>query len=142
MNIVQPRVMASTVGIHPIMVLVSVLIGLRLYGVVGAIFAIPVAAVISAFFFHYLNRSKGGPRDVTSRAARRLEARQGRPVRVPAPPPVTAPAGLTMATASAAATPGPGAGSSAPPAGPTVASTSPMVDASVEPDQGPDHGAR
>ena len=93
MNIVQPRVMASTVGIHPIMVLVSVLIGLRLYGVVGAIFAIPVAAVISAFFFHYLNRSKGGPRDVTSRAARRLEARQGRPVRVPAPPPVTSPAG-------------------------------------------------
>ncbi|HZV99960.1 MAG TPA: AI-2E family transporter, partial [Candidatus Deferrimicrobium sp.] len=79
MNIVQPRVMASSVGIHPIVVLVSVLIGLRLQGVVGAIFAIPVAAVISAFFFHYLNRSKGGPRDVTSRAARRLEARQGRP---------------------------------------------------------------
>ncbi len=103
MNIVQPRVMASSVGIHPIVVLVSVLIGLRLQGVVGAIFAIPVAAVISAFFFHYLNRSKGGPRDVTSRAARRLEARQGRPVRVPAPPPVTAPGGVSLATAPAAA---------------------------------------
>ena len=90
MNIVQPRVMASSVGIHPIVVLVSVLIGLRLYGVVGAIFAIPVAAVISAFFFHYLNRSSGEPRDVTSRAARRVEERQGRPVRVPAPPIVSA----------------------------------------------------
>ena len=106
MNIVQPRVMASSVGIHPIVVLVSVLIGLRLQGVVGAIFAIPVAAVISAFFFHYLNRSKGGPRDVTSRAARRLEARQGRPVRVPAPPPVTAPGGASLATAPAAAVAG------------------------------------
>jgi len=106
MNIVQPRVMASSVGIHPIVVLVSVLIGLRLQGVVGAIFAIPVAAVISAFFFHYLNRSKGGPRDVTSRAARRLEARQGRPVRVPAPPPVTAPGGASLATASATAASG------------------------------------
>ncbi len=103
MNIVQPRVMASSVGIHPIVVLVSVLIGLRLQGVVGAIFAIPVAAVISAFFFHYLNRSKGGPRDVTSRAARRLEARQGRPIRVPAPPPVTAPGGASLTTAPAAA---------------------------------------
>ncbi len=41
MNIVQPRVMASSVGIHPVVVLVSVLIGLRLYGVVGAIFADP-----------------------------------------------------------------------------------------------------
>jgi predicted PurR-regulated permease PerM len=103
MNIVQPRVMASSVGIHPIVVLVSVLIGLRLQGVVGAIFAIPVAAVISAFFFHYLNRSQGGPRDVTSRAARRLEARQGRPVRVPAPPPVTAPGSMPLAGAAAPA---------------------------------------
>jgi predicted PurR-regulated permease PerM len=103
MNIVQPRVMASSVGIHPVVVLVSVLIGLRVQGVVGAIFAIPVAAVISAFFFHYLNRSQGGPRDVTSRAARRLEAREGRPVRVPTPPPVTAPGAASLATAGAAA---------------------------------------
>ena len=61
MNFLQPRVMSSSVGIHPVVVLLSVLIGLRLQGVVGAIFAIPVAAVISAFFFHYLKRSQGGP---------------------------------------------------------------------------------
>jgi hypothetical protein len=85
--------MSSSVGIHPVVVLLSVLIGLRLQGVVGAIFAIPVAAVISAFFFHYLNRSQGGPRDVTSRAARRLEEREGRPVRVPTPPVVGTPPG-------------------------------------------------
>ena len=102
MNWVQPRVMASSVGIHPIVVLVSVLVGLRLYGVIGAIFAIPVAAVISAFFFHYLNRSQGGPRDVTSRAARRVEEREGRPVRVPTPPPVGSPGGVPLATAGGA----------------------------------------
>ncbi len=90
MNIVQPRVMASAVGIHPVVVLASVLIGLKLYGVTGAIFAVPVAAVISAFFFFYLNRSAGGPRDVTSRAARRVEKREGRKVRVPAAPSVAA----------------------------------------------------
>ena len=132
MNVVQPRVMSSSVGIHPIVVLVSVLIGLRLQGVVGAIFAIPVAAVISAFFFHYLNRSKGGPRDVTSRAARRLEARQGRPVRVPAPPPVTAPGSAALTTAPAAsaasassaasaAVPAPPPGTSAEPQSPDAA---------------------
>lgn len=93
MNLVQPRVMSSSVGIHPVVVLLSVLLGLRLQGVVGAIFAIPVAAVISAFFFHYLYRRRGGPRDVTSRAVRRLEEREGRPVRVPAPPVVGAPPG-------------------------------------------------
>jgi len=87
MNIIQPRVMANSVGIHPVMVLVSVLIGLKLQGVVGAIFAVPVAAVISAFFFYYLERSpSGGPRDVASRAARRVEEREGRSVRVPTAP--------------------------------------------------------
>jgi hypothetical protein len=82
------------------------LLGLRLQGVIGAIFAIPVAAVISAFFFHYLNRSQGGPRDVASRAARRLEEREGRPVRVPTPPVVGAPAGAQAAGAQALATAG------------------------------------
>ncbi len=86
MNIVQPRVMATSVGIHPVMVLVSVLLGLKIYGVVGAIFAIPVAAVVSAFFFHYLSRSATGTRDVASRAARRVEERAGHRVRVPVPP--------------------------------------------------------
>jgi predicted PurR-regulated permease PerM len=86
MNIVQPRVMASAVGIHPVAVLVSVLVGLKIAGVAGAIFALPFAAVIAAFFHHFLDRRAGGPRDVTSRAARRVEEREGRRVRVPKPP--------------------------------------------------------
>ncbi len=102
MNIVQPRVMASAVGIHPVVVLASVLIGLKLYGVTGAIFAVPVAAVISAFFFFYLNRSAGGPRDVTSRAARRVEQREGRRVRVPAAPAITAAPSVPTAEAPVA----------------------------------------
>jgi predicted PurR-regulated permease PerM len=106
MNLVQPRVMASSVGIHPVVVLVSVLIGLRLQGIIGAIFAVPVAAVISTFFFYYLNRSQGGPRDVTSRAARRVEEREGRPVRVPTPPPVGSPS-APLPTASPDASPEP-----------------------------------
>jgi hypothetical protein len=86
MNIVQPRVMATSVGIHPVVVLVSVIIGVKVYGAMGAIFAVPVAAVISAFFFHFLARSASGTRDVASRAARRVEERAGRKVRVPMPP--------------------------------------------------------
>jgi predicted PurR-regulated permease PerM len=109
MNYVQPRVMARTVGIPPIMVLISVIIGLKLQGVVGAIFAIPVAAVISAFFFHYLNRTQGGPRDVTSRAARRVAEREGRRVRVPSAPPVTGVSGPEVASAGGGAPGGEGA---------------------------------
>jgi predicted PurR-regulated permease PerM len=102
MNMVAPRVMASSVGIHPVVVLISVLIGLKLQGVVGAIFAIPVAAVISTFFFYYLNRTQTAPKDVTTRAVKRVEAREGRRVRVPVPPPV-----LPEAAASAGHAGGP-----------------------------------
>jgi predicted PurR-regulated permease PerM len=85
MNVLQPRIMEDAVGIHPIVVLGSVLIGAKVAGVVGAIFGIPIAAVVSAFFFHYLKRSRD-TRPVASRAAQRLEAREGRPVRRPREP--------------------------------------------------------
>ena len=79
MNVVQPRLMEQAVGIHPIVVLGSVLIGAKIAGISGAIFGIPIAAVISAFFFHYLGRTRdGGP--VAARAARRVADREGRRV--------------------------------------------------------------
>jgi predicted PurR-regulated permease PerM len=85
MNVLQPRVMEHSVGIHPIVVLGSVLIGAKVAGVIGAIFGIPIAAVISAFFLEYIARvNETGP--VAERAARRLEQREGRPVRVPREP--------------------------------------------------------
>ncbi len=85
MNVLQPRIMQGAVGIHPIVVLGSVLIGSRIAGIPGAIFGIPIAAVASAFFFHYLQRSTGD-RTVAGRAARRLSEREGRPVHVPREP--------------------------------------------------------
>ena len=85
MNILQPRLMASAVGIHPIVVLGSVLIGSKIAGVTGAIFGLPIAAVLSAFFFHYLGRSRDYG-TVATRAARRVADREGRSVRVPREP--------------------------------------------------------
>jgi predicted PurR-regulated permease PerM len=83
MNIVQPRLMAEAVGLHPVVVLGSVMIGSKLAGIPGAIFAIPVAAVFSAFFFYYLRTHRAEAEPVAVRAARRIEEREGRPVRVP-----------------------------------------------------------
>ena len=85
MNVLQPRLMQEAVGIHPIVVLGSVLIGSKIAGITGAIFGIPIAAVISAFFFHFLALTRE-PSPVAARAARRLEAREGRPIRVPREP--------------------------------------------------------
>ncbi len=85
MNVLQPRIMQGAVGIHPIVVLGSVLLGSRIAGIPGAVFGIPIAAVLSAFFLHYL-RLTSSDRTVADRAARRLSEREGRPVRVPREP--------------------------------------------------------
>ncbi len=85
MNVLQPRLMQEAVGIHPIVVLGSVLIGSKIAGVTGAIFGIPVAAVLSAFFFHFLILTRE-PSPIAARAARRVEEREGRPIRVPHEP--------------------------------------------------------
>jgi len=47
-NILVPRIMGGSVGVHPLWVLFAVLAGTALYGIVGAIFALPVVAIISA----------------------------------------------------------------------------------------------
>lgn len=83
MNIIQPRIMSDAVGLHPVVVLGSVMIGTKMAGVAGAIFGIPVAAVAASFFFYYLGRNRVDTGSVALRAARRVEEREGRPVRIP-----------------------------------------------------------
>jgi predicted PurR-regulated permease PerM len=82
MNVIQPRLMAQAVGLHPVVVLGSVLIGSKIAGIPGAVFGIPVAAVIASFFFYYLGRNRDTG-SVALRAAKRVEEREGRAVRVP-----------------------------------------------------------
>jgi len=89
MNIFVPRVMSGAVGVSPLVVLASVLIGAKVAGIPGIIFGLPVAAVLSALLAYSLDRSAVGPRTVAARAAQRLSAREGRPVRVPSPPSLT-----------------------------------------------------
>lgn len=85
MNILQPRLMSGAIGIHPIVVLGSVVIGSKVAGIAGAIFGIPIAAVISALFFHWVARSREHGA-VADRAAKRVAAREGRDVRRPRDP--------------------------------------------------------
>jgi predicted PurR-regulated permease PerM len=76
MNLVQPRIMGDAVGLHPIAVLGSVLIGAKLFGVLGAIFAVPVAAVLAAIVIQWRHRSVEAPAtpEQMAAAARAAEA--------------------------------------------------------------------
>jgi predicted PurR-regulated permease PerM len=55
MHLVTPRLMKRTSGVHPIVTIVSVLVGAQVAGVWGAIFGLPVAAVISILASYVIN---------------------------------------------------------------------------------------
>jgi predicted PurR-regulated permease PerM len=59
-NVVNPRVMSSAVGVHPLLVFVGILAGAKLAGVWGAVFGVPVVAVIAAMatFYHAMLESR------------------------------------------------------------------------------------
>jgi predicted PurR-regulated permease PerM len=85
MNWLQPRIMSTSLRIHPIVVLGSALVGIKVAGISGAVFGIPIAAVASALVLHALNgRLDQGP--VAARAAARAGMRQGRVIRPPREP--------------------------------------------------------
>jgi len=55
-NVLSPRVTRATMSLHPVVGLLSVIVGGRIAGVPGALFAIPVAASISSIVGSYIVR--------------------------------------------------------------------------------------
>jgi len=53
-NIVGPKLLSKTFKIHPVVVLLSFLIGFKIAGIAGAIFAVPVLGVI-VLIFHQIS---------------------------------------------------------------------------------------
>ena len=56
-NWLQPRLMRGALGLHPILVLVALLLGAQVAGVWGALFGIPVIAVIWVFTSYVVFRT-------------------------------------------------------------------------------------
>jgi len=54
-NYLQPRLMREALGMHPILVLVGLLVGSQVAGLWGALFGIPVLAVMNVFFNYAVN---------------------------------------------------------------------------------------
>jgi predicted PurR-regulated permease PerM len=55
MNLAVPRLMKRSSGLHPIVTLLSVMVGAQVAGIWGAIFGLPVAAVISILANYVIN---------------------------------------------------------------------------------------
>jgi len=54
-NYFQPKLMREALGMHPILVLVGLLVGAQVAGVWGALFGIPIIAVLNVFFNYVVN---------------------------------------------------------------------------------------
>jgi len=54
-NYLQPRLMREALGMHPILVLIGLLVGSQVAGLWGALFGIPILAVLNVFFNYAVN---------------------------------------------------------------------------------------
>ncbi|MBS3957744.1 MAG: AI-2E family transporter [Clostridiales bacterium] len=52
----QPKIMSHHVHMHPVLVILSLLVGATLFGLVGMILAVPIAAVGKVLFVHYYEK--------------------------------------------------------------------------------------
>ncbi len=55
-NILQPKIFSKSLGLHPVIVVMSVLVGGQLFGLIGAFLALPAASIIQSLLVHYYKR--------------------------------------------------------------------------------------
>jgi predicted PurR-regulated permease PerM len=57
-NFLNPKIMGNAAKIHPVLVVFALIAGEHSYGLVGALFAVPVASIIQTIFVYYRRRPK------------------------------------------------------------------------------------
>lgn len=62
-NILAPKIMGESLGLHPLIVLLSIIIGGGIFGVLGMIFAVPFIAIVKIIFTFIKKRIKNPPKD-------------------------------------------------------------------------------
>lgn len=55
-NIIYPKIVGSSIGLHPVFVLVAVTVGGYYGGIVGMIIAVPIAAIIKVFILKQIRK--------------------------------------------------------------------------------------
>jgi predicted PurR-regulated permease PerM len=68
-NILVPRIMEKAVGVSPLTVIVGILIGSTLYGILGALLAVPIAAAIQVIFNNVTSFTSEAPTPEAAAAA-------------------------------------------------------------------------
>lgn len=51
-NVIAPRYIGNVIGLHPILIFIAIMVGARLDGTLGIIFALPAACVLNVVWLH------------------------------------------------------------------------------------------
>jgi len=54
----MPKIMGKSIQLHPVLLILSLLIGAKLFGILGLLFAVPVAAVCKVLYKHLWHNSE------------------------------------------------------------------------------------
>jgi predicted PurR-regulated permease PerM len=60
-NFLNPKIMGSSARIHPVVVVFALIAGEHSYGLVGALFAVPVASIIQTLFVYFRRKEHRHP---------------------------------------------------------------------------------
>ncbi len=76
LNVVSPRIMSRSIGIHPIFIFLALLLGAKLAGFWGVFLAVPVAGIVNTFLRYSYELAAG--RRTRVQAATLIEDREAR----------------------------------------------------------------
>ncbi len=65
-NIFNPKIMGDAAKVHPVLVIFALLGGEHLFGLAGALLAVPVLSIAQSLFLHYRERALGIPSPTSS----------------------------------------------------------------------------
>ncbi|CAN0493493.1 unnamed protein product, partial [Scytosiphon promiscuus] len=58
-NVISPKIMGDSVGLHPLWILFALMAGSTLFGIVGMVLAVPVAASVGVLIDFAVEQYKG-----------------------------------------------------------------------------------
>lgn len=59
-NFLNPKIIGTAAKIHPVLVIFALVLGEHSYGLVGALLAVPVAAIVQVFFLYFRSKAWRG----------------------------------------------------------------------------------
>ena len=62
-NILAPKILGNSTGMHPLTILLSIIVGGAIFGVFGMILSVPIVAIIKIFYIAIRNKVRRPPED-------------------------------------------------------------------------------